>query len=666
MTHKIEELDQRQHILLRPNMYIGATTTQAFNDYVDGQLTELNYIPALVKIINEIIDNSVDIAIKTDFKGCNAIEVKINDDSVEVIDNGTGIPITKNDKGIFLPKVCWGTALSGSNFSDDNHVQIGTNGIGSYCTNVWSKKFIGISDDGKYRYRVTFTDNASKSEEALSESRSHGVGVKFYPDLERFNIDKISDTIKSVIKQRIINLNLCFPKIKFKFNGKQINVDNFKKYISAFNKNFEIYETDNYQFAILPSSSDEFQYYSYVNGLKLSDGGQHIDNVSNEITKRLRDKLERKFKNIKPADIKNKLFIIMYMRNFNNPKFNSQTKEKLTNSIAEVNEYLGNVDYDNLCKKILKNNSIIDPIVEVFKVKEELKRRQELKSLEKPPKKIKDEHYLSATKEKKYIFIVEGQSALSGLVPCLGREQCGYFTLKGKPLNAWEVSQQKFTANKELSSLYQVIKNESRLEDKKDGKWYLFNKNNKSFIVNENDTITIDNTTLNITELELSPITPTKEQLEEYKNNKHITRRKFVASGYQHIVYATDQDLDGFHIRALLSGFVKRYLSDYEDMIGMLETPVVAVFKNGKIQKWTYSLDDKLELKQGENSFYYKGLGSWNKDDFKIVLAKDGIDKMIEKLDFNNSENNLNDWLGSDSEPRKKSILANNFSIADI
>ena len=85
---EIKSLDSREHILLRPNMYIGAVTAQKFTEFLDGKKQEIEYIPGLIKIINEIIDNSVDIAIKTNFEGCNEVSVKISEDSVEIIDNG--------------------------------------------------------------------------------------------------------------------------------------------------------------------------------------------------------------------------------------------------------------------------------------------------------------------------------------------------------------------------------------------------------------------------------------------------------------------------------------------------------------------------------------------------------------------------------------------------
>ena len=395
-------------------MYIGASNVVEVEDYClvndKIQRTNVKCVPGLLKIINEIIDNSVDIAIKTNFEGCNSVSVKITDDTVVVEDNGPGIPVSKNPEGEYIPFVCWGYAMSGSNFdNDENRTHLGMNGVGSYCTNVWSTEFTGISDDSKNRYTVKFKNNALDYKETVSNSVSKGVTVKFKPDLKRFGIEKIDQTHKDLVYQRLLNLSISFPLIQFKFNNKAIKTKNFKSYVSSFadEGSFEVFQGDNFSFAVIPSPSDEFQQFSYLNGLNIKDGGTHIDVIANNIVSLLRDSLSKKYKTIKPADIKNKLMIVGVFKNFANPKFNSQTKEKLTNSVSEVNQYFGDIDYQSLSKKILKNSNIISPIIEVFKIKEELKNRQELKTLNKA-KKIKDEHYLPALKESKYIFIVEG------------------------------------------------------------------------------------------------------------------------------------------------------------------------------------------------------------------------------------------------------------------
>lgn len=123
--------------------------------------------------------------------------------------------------------------------------------------------------------------------------------------------------------------------------------------------------------------------------------------------------------------------------------------------------------------------------------------------------------------------------------------------------------------------------------------------------------------------------------------------------------------MDGTHIRALLSGFIHKYLPEFEGRVGILETPVVAVYKNEKIQRWIYSLDEVLNIKNNEKTFYFKGLGSWNKSDLQEVISKDGVEKMISLINFEKCEESLDEWLGNDSTPRKKYILENNFSIVD-
>lgn len=596
----LRKLDDRTHILTRPTMYIGAVDLTSSNEYIltDNdkiEYQEIKIVPGFIKTINEIIDNSVDVAIKTNFKSSNEISIKMTDEFIEVQDNGTGIPVIKNSDGNYLAELAWGHARAGSNFDDDkNRTQIGMNGVGSFATNCFSTKFIGKTDDGKKCYTITFKDNAKTFTDKETESSGKtGVTVKFYPDLEKFGLKTIDETHMNVIKQRLINLSMTFPGITFKFNGKKININSFKKYVSLFNDNFEIYETEDYKFAILPNESDDFKQFSYVNGLKIPDGGTHIDHIVFNVVTPIREKLIKKYSGIKPADIKNKLMVIAFLKNVKNTKFNSQTKEKITNSASEISSYFGDIDFVKITNKIIKTSAIIDPITEVYKIKEELKKRQELKSLDKVVKKIKSDKYYSAIEKKKYLFLVEGESALGGLMPVLGRKECGFYCLKGKPLNAYSAEQKKFTENKELTELYKIIQNES----------------------------------------------------------------------YDYIVKATDQDLDGFHIRGLLTGFFVKYLPELKGKIGMLQTPVIGIVKNDKLVNWHYSLNDEINLKSGEKSDYKKGLGSWDIEDLKHVIKTDGIEKMIEIIEFDD-DTIIDEWLGNDSEPRKKYILENNFTIA--
>lgn len=114
-----------------------------------------------------------------------------------------------------------------------------------------------------------------------------------------------------------------------------------------------------------------------------------------------------------------------------------------------------------------------------------------------------------------------------------------------------------------------------------------------------------------------------------------------------------------------MTGFFERYMPEQKGRIGMLQTPVIVITKNNKPIRWHYKLNANDTAKKGEESNYYKGLGTWNTDDLKYVVQKDGLNKMIDILEFDD-DTIIEEWLGKDSEPRKKYILANDFSIAKV
>ena len=212
---KVVCLTDRDHVLKRPAMYIGAVNSVTSNEYIFEnnkiEYKEVNFVPGLIKIINEIIDNSVDASVKSGFAKGTHISVKMTEDSVTVKDDGTGIPYDVIN-GKTSAEIAWGTMRSGSNFEDDEHrIQIGMNGVGSFCTNCFSKKFVGVSDDGTRKVTCEFTNNASNCKTTEGPSKSTGVSVTFYPDLERFGLEKIDESHILMIKQRLINLNLTYP-----------------------------------------------------------------------------------------------------------------------------------------------------------------------------------------------------------------------------------------------------------------------------------------------------------------------------------------------------------------------------------------------------------------------------------------------------------------------
>ncbi len=461
----IKKLTDREHILLRSGMYLGSSTLETNTQYIieDKKFIqkELEYVPGLVKIFNELIDNSLDEYVRTNGTFAKNISIEISNEKFKITDNGRGIPVKIAHDDIYMPQIAWTEARAGSNFQDEKSSTIGTNGVGSMIASVFSKKFIGISDDGTKKIKIQCTDNNEKIKSTLGVSSKSGVSVEMYPDLERFGLQEITQVHIDLIEQRIYNLSVAYPGIIFKFNKKRIHLKT-KDYLNMFGDagEVEILDQGKYSIAVMNSKTDDFQHFSMMNGLLLNHGGKHVDIISYNIVQRMKDKLTRKYKTLKPADIKNKMFLITILKDFEGPKYASQTKEELTNSAKDINEYLGDIDYDKFTARLLRNETIVDPIIDYFRIKEEMKKRQDLKNLNKTKKKIKSEKYLAATKRKKVLFLCEGASAVGGLLPSLGREDFGYFELRGVPLNAYDQSQAKFTNNKELSELYQVIQNE--------------------------------------------------------------------------------------------------------------------------------------------------------------------------------------------------------------
>ena len=622
-NREFKVLDDRSHVLTRPGMYIGGvrliSQDQWIIDLESGKFKykTLNIVPGIMKIFNEIIDNSIDVAIDTGFKAANKIQVKIDNKSVTVIDNGIGIPVKcldDSDDKRTLPEIAWTTLRSGTSFGD-NRDKIGTNGLGSVATNIFSKVFIATSDDGKHQQTITCKNNMSeiKAGKIKQSSGKSGVEVYFEPDLERFGLTEIDQTHQDLVYQRLFNLAISFPKIKFYFNGKPISISE-KKFANMFSDNALIESSDNTTICVFPNEYDEFKFYAQLNGLNTFLGGSHVDYIANELTTRIRDKLVKKYKTLRPGDIKNKMGLAVVLTGFKNPDFNSQAKEELKNAWSDISKHInGKIDFDVFAKKLLKCEAFIDPIVETFKIKEELKARQELKQSKKV--KVKSDKYLPPLggSGKKYLALCEGASAQSGISACLGRDGIGYYAMRGLPLNAYDSSMQKIVANQELKDITNILNLDISKSDKED------------------KTIEFDK-----------------------------------------ILITTDNDADAQHITAMLIGWFKRFAPNLfrDGKICKLITPLIIVQdKSFKIKEYFFNVQDfkKWEKEHPNNKdkvVYIKGLGSWEREQLQELIDKNGLENFIltYRLD-DKSDELVDDWLGNDAEKRKKHLSSYTFDI---
>ena len=610
---EIKKLSDREHIVHRPSMYIGSVSneqheTAIFENVFEEpklQTKQLTYAPGLIKIINEVIDNSVDVIIKTG-KG-STIKVKLSEDKVEVQDDSTGFPMPDKFKKLAmqggiakreifedLPVViALGNARAGSNFNDeDNLGQMGTNGVGAFATNCFSKRFVCVTKTQDTTTKVEWRDNALLHGCNIDYKKSEpGTNITFWPDLAKFSLAEISEDVKDVIRTRLVVLSLTYPDIKFYFDGKRIKTP--KRISNLFTTEetpFVEHSTKDYQVLVI-ANSEKTSHFSVVNGLNTPDGGSHIDLILQEIVKELS---ETKGLNCTRADVLNTLQIVFIGRGWKNLRFNSQTKEKITNSTKETREYLGNLDA--LVQKVKKSKQIKDFIKATTQARELRVEKKAIKDAKKT--KIKSDKFLDAQGDREILMLVEGDSAMGGLVPALGRKGIAYYALKGKPLNAYKSSAQKVAANKELSELLAII--------------------------HQND--------------------------------------------FKKIVISSDMDPDGAHVAGLLMGFICKFLPEYKDKLYRLHTPVKGAMKDGKLVRWTFDLEGSIDIKSGESLMYFKGLGTLDPSDIEVIVKDGGLDAILYRmnLDVEGFEEAMEAWLGDDADTRKRLILANDFNIAVI
>ena len=613
-NREFKVLDDRTHVLERPGMYVGGVKLVNQDQWVVNSATgkfqykTLQVVPALMKIFNEIIDNSIDVAIDTNFKAATKIQVKVDSKSVTVVDNGIGIPVKvleSDPKKRTLPEIAWSTLRSGTSFGE-NREKIGTNGLGGCAANIFSKVFIATSDDGKKQQTIKCSDNMAvvKPGKIKPSSGKSGVEVYFEPDLERFGLSEIDQTHQDLVYQRLLNLAISFPKIKFSFNGKQISVSE-KKFANMFSDNAVVDSSDNTTVCVFPNEYDEFKFYAQLNGLNTFLGGSHVDYIANELTTRIRDKLVKKYKTLRPGDIKNRMGLAIVLTGFKNPDFNSQSKEELKNAWSDISKHIdGKIDFDAFAKKLLKCDAFIDPIVETFKIKEELKARQELKQAKRV--KVKSDKYMSPIGQPKYLFLCEGQSAQSSLCSCLGRDGCAYYACRGLPINCLDNSMQKIAANQEFKDIMNIL----GLDITKDS---------------EDKTINFDK-----------------------------------------IVIATDQDLDGIHLGSMLIGWFRKFAPNLfnEGRVCKLQTPLIIVKdKKDSIKEYFFDLDSFKKWEKTSHSpqlkvFYQKGLGSIERSDMNWLMAnKGGMEQFLYELRADeNGFSNVDLWLTGDAEPRKEKL----------
>ena len=619
IEQKYTALSELEHILHRPTMYIGSikeeeTSLLIYNENENKMMMKcLTYSPAMLKLFDEILSNSCDEYRRKDNMGLNNIDIIINkdDNSITIKDNG-GIPIVKHkNAGVYVPEFIFGQLRTSSNYDDnDDRNIVGTNGLGSVLSNIFSKKFIIESADKKNKLLVEWTNNMNnKSEPKIEKCNEHYTKTTLFIDFDKFEQSKYgltNDFIKILHKRCIdaaaANLGLSINFIvKTKDEKNKINwkFKKFEEYMDLYSDFYDkktiISLKDNQkQIWVCPDCGIDV---AFVNGAECSKG-THIKAVRKPIDDIIFEYLKKKHKielTNKSIDGKYGIFGVF---DISNPIYTSQTKEEL--SVPIENFYKDpNIKFnipDDFLKKCQKSE-IVQLVLDWYKQKtvaEDEKalrkiNRETNKGLKRPDKYITCSSRVRASKQ---LWIFEGDSAKAGLRGGRNPEYQAGLIMRGVPLNCYGMTPVQIMKNEVFNDIVTVL----------GLKW------GKEFNVNE----------LN----------------------------------FGKIVISTDADYDGDKIAALLLLFFNNWPELFDKNIVCRNISPIVISRKGKDCKKFYTMEEFKEAEKklkGYTHKYVKGLGGLSDKESKemyqdpkfLYFKKDeAADSMLRKW-FNKGDSNV-------------------------
>lgn len=588
-----KEMDEITHILERPGMWVGsvkAEQKQLFLYNTEAQvmeLREITYIPAMLKVVDEVISNSCDEYRRSTNMGLNKLKVTLSSDGwVEIEDNG-GIPIVMHPTaGCYVPEFIFGRLRTSSNYNDDEDRNvIGTNGVGSALASVFSKKFIIESADTKNKFHRTWKDNMRTvcDDLKIEKCNDHFTCTKFWLDFGRFDTtDKtFTDDFVDIIEKRCIdaaaaNLGLkVIFEYKDKENGRksQWKFSKFDQYIDLYSGYVDIdegikFSDDMKQVWVYPSGSINI---GFVNGAECSKG-THIKAVRNEVNTAVSEFMTKKHKiDVTPRQIDNKYSMFICI-NVVNPAYNSQTKEELTTPVERFSRdtnYTFDVP-DNFLNKVCRSE-IINIVLDWYKQKAAAEDKAQIRKLNKAAGKklMRSDKFIdcnSRKREEKILFVYEGDSAKAGFRTARDPQTQAAYIMRGVPLNTYGMSPVQVMKNQVFSDIVNIL----------GLKWGETN---------------------------------TKESL-----------------NFNKICIASDADQDGSKIASLLLVFFNHFPELFEEgLVCRLISPIIIATKGSEKRKY-YTMKefekDEKKLGSGWKIKYCKGLGGLNNDETREMMRQ--------------------------------------------
>ncbi|HUH25738.1 MAG TPA: DNA topoisomerase IV subunit B [Flavobacterium sp.] len=596
----IRSLDWKEHIRMRPGMYIGKLGDGSSPD--DG----------IYILIKEVIDNSIDEFVMGTGK---TIEVTVRDKTVTVRDYGRGIPLGK------VVDVVSKMNTGGKYDSKAFKKSVGLNGVGTKAVNALSNFFkVEAVRDNQLKAAEFSAGNLVQEEEVVETTRRRGTKVSFVADESIFKNYKYR---KEYIERMLKNYCYLNTGLTIIFNGEKFFSDNglkdlLEENIVADDQIYPIIHLKGNDIEVaLTHSKTQYseEYHSFVNGQNTTQGGTHLAAFREAIVRTVKEFYN---KNFEGSDVRKSIVAAISIK-VEEPVFESQTKTKLGSTdmgpnSPSVRTYINDFVKTQLDNFLHQNPEIADALLR--KILQAERERKELSGIRKLAKerakkaslhnkKLRDcRIHLTDVKNPRYLestlFITEGNSASGSITKSRDVNTQAVFSLRGKPLNTYGMNKKIVYENEEFNLLQAALNIEEDMGDLR----------------------------------------------------------------YNNIVLATDADVDGMHIRLLMITFFLQFFPELikEGHLYILQTPLFRV-RNKKKTIYCYSDEERIaaveELKPKPEITRFKGLGEISPDEFVNFIGEDirldpvMIDKTI------SIEQLLEFYMGKNTPDRQEFIISN-------
>ena len=599
----------KQHVLDNPDTYTGSMDLTDYDTFIYDEESkaivakQITIIPGLYKLFDEGIVNCRDHCVrmqafitdkKEDTLPVTAIQIDIAPDgTITMTNDGNGIDVAKHpEEDIWIPEMIFGHMRTSTNYDkSQKKITGGKNGFGFKLVLIWSTwgKVETIDHIRGLKYVQEFSDNLTiihPPKITKCTTKKPYTTVSFKPDYKRLGLTAgLTPDMLSLFKRRVYDVAAITDKtVKVKYNGELVPLKHFQHYVDLYigdkSNTPRVYEEANarWEYVVCLAPKEEFTQVSFVNGIYTGKGGKHVDYLLNQIVRKVSAYIKLKKKvDVKPNTIKEQLWLFVRC-DIDNPTFESQTKDYMNTpssafgSACEVSE--------KFIEKIAKMG-VMDAACALTEVKENKVAKKsdgtKTKSVRGIPKLI-DANFAGTEKSGDCTLILcEGDSAKAGIVSGLSttdRNTIGVYPLKGKLFNVRGEANKRIMENKEICELKQILGLET-------GKKY------------------------------------TPESVKQ-------------SLRYSKVLFMTDQDLDGSHIKGL---GINLFDAEWDSLLtipgfmGFMNTPIIKVqkglkellfYSDGEYEKWKEANGGGSS---GWKCKYYKGLGTSTSKEFKEYFA---------------------------------------------